>query len=703
MHLGLFILGTGSHVAGWRWPGAVTDFSDLGAIQLIARTAERGRFDLIFMGDNLYADPGSHPSYTLRLEPLPPEDAKTLALAAAGGRRLTEEELAALMERGAGNPLFLQELASVGEQTDEAEELPESVEALVATRIDQLTPGDRTLLRWASVLGVSFSGALIVGVLEDDPQVGAASEAWDRLGEFVERDPDVPGAFRFRHALIRDAAYEGLSYRRRRELHGRVAEVIERSQGDRPEEAAELLSLHFHRAERWPETWRYSVDAGRRAEEKYANVEAAQFFEQALAAAKFVPGVPEEQLASVATALGEVRVLLGQYEAANSAFRIAGSHIKDDPLQYARLAEKRHKVPVRLGQLPEALRWLRRGMTALENVEGTEASIERATLMAWYASVRQLQRQPLDAIEWAQRAIAEAESANNGSPQEAEGLAWFILDWAYVTLGRTDEVVYAERALAIYEEAGNLKRIGVVLNHLAMRAYLGGRWNDCLVLADRARDASNRIGDSWTAALVGYNIGEMLADQGRFTESEPMVREALEVWRDAGASSDAAEAMSLLGRVLANRGELEEARALLDEAIQVFRQTGDAAEELKAEARLAEWLLVSGDKDAALSLATATLERTERTEGMSALTSALHRVRGRALASSGETEAARRAFEDSIEAARSGDANFLMKSTEYEIGQAYGALTSLAESLGEDASAYAAERDKILEPLGVAS
>ncbi len=70
MHLGLFILGTGSHVAGWRYPGAVTDFSDLAAIQQIARTAERGRFDLIFMGDNLYADPGAHPSYTLRLEPL---------------------------------------------------------------------------------------------------------------------------------------------------------------------------------------------------------------------------------------------------------------------------------------------------------------------------------------------------------------------------------------------------------------------------------------------------------------------------------------------------------------------------------------------------------------------------------------------------------------------------------------------------------
>ncbi|WP_206930778.1 LLM class flavin-dependent oxidoreductase [Roseococcus thiosulfatophilus] len=70
MHLGLFLLGTGSHVAGWRMPGAVTSFQDIRAIQAMAAQAERGCFDLIFMGDNLYADPGAHPSYTVRLEPL---------------------------------------------------------------------------------------------------------------------------------------------------------------------------------------------------------------------------------------------------------------------------------------------------------------------------------------------------------------------------------------------------------------------------------------------------------------------------------------------------------------------------------------------------------------------------------------------------------------------------------------------------------
>ena len=70
MHLGLFLLGTGSHIAGWRIPGATRTFQNIGAIQRTARQAEAACFDLIFMGDNLYADPAAHPSYTLRLEPL---------------------------------------------------------------------------------------------------------------------------------------------------------------------------------------------------------------------------------------------------------------------------------------------------------------------------------------------------------------------------------------------------------------------------------------------------------------------------------------------------------------------------------------------------------------------------------------------------------------------------------------------------------
>jgi len=298
------------------------------------------------------------------------------------------------MERGAGNPLFLRELASVGEKTDEAEELPETVEALVATRIDQLAPGDRALLRWASVLGVSFSGSLIAEVLEDDPNVAAGSDAWDRVGEFVERDPNVAGAFRFRHALIRDAAYEGLSYKRRRELHGRVAAVIERRQGEGPEDAAEALSLHFQRAEAWPETWRYSVEAGQRAAEKYANVEAAQFFERALDAVKQVSDVGGDDRARVWESLGDARMRLGQFAAAGDAFREARGATSRGPVEEARLMQREALGSLRLGRYPLALRRLTRAVATLEGIDGHEAAVQRARLYGAYGAVLQHQHRP---------------------------------------------------------------------------------------------------------------------------------------------------------------------------------------------------------------------------------------------------------------------------------------------------------------------
>ena len=146
-------------------------------------------------------------------------------IGAAAAEGLLQHEAAAIAGRAGGNPLFLQELvASSGAPGDEA--LPESVEAVVATRIDKLQPGDRALLRYAAVLGASFSSELVGEVLADDSEASADSAAWDRLGEFVERDPYTAGAFRFRHALFRDAAYEGLSYKRRGELHAKVGERV---------------------------------------------------------------------------------------------------------------------------------------------------------------------------------------------------------------------------------------------------------------------------------------------------------------------------------------------------------------------------------------------------------------------------------------------------------------------------------------------
>jgi FMN-dependent oxidoreductase (nitrilotriacetate monooxygenase family) len=69
MHLGVFVLGTGNHSAGWRYEGAATSHMELPVMQEIARIAERGKFDFLFISDSMWMDPGDHPSFLCRFEP----------------------------------------------------------------------------------------------------------------------------------------------------------------------------------------------------------------------------------------------------------------------------------------------------------------------------------------------------------------------------------------------------------------------------------------------------------------------------------------------------------------------------------------------------------------------------------------------------------------------------------------------------------
>src|SRR3984957_18878466 len=69
MHMGVFVLGTGNHIAGWRYEGAATSHMQLPVIQEIARIAERGKFDLLFISDSMAMDPTDHPSFMSRFEP----------------------------------------------------------------------------------------------------------------------------------------------------------------------------------------------------------------------------------------------------------------------------------------------------------------------------------------------------------------------------------------------------------------------------------------------------------------------------------------------------------------------------------------------------------------------------------------------------------------------------------------------------------
>ncbi len=618
------------------------------------------------------------PALTLRLEPLPEDDAKALAMAAAGDRRLTEDEVAALMERAAGNPLFLQRLASVGEKTDEAEELPETVEVLVATRIDQLGPGDRALLRWASVLGVSFSGSLIAEVLEDDAEVGAASEAWERLGEFVERDPDVPGAFRFRHALIRDAAYGGLSYKRRRELHGRVAEVIEQQQGERPEEAAELLSLHYYNAGRWPEAWKYSRLAADLARDVYANVDAARFYERAIEASAHIKDLEDDELASTWRLLGEVRDAAGDYPGALEALKAAAKLLKKDPVAQAEIYESRALARFRLGAYPEALREITAGMNRVKDLETPEASDVAHLLLARRATIYLQQARPREAIETAHRVVVDAERRG---PSIALARAYSALEGGYLDIGQPENAVYEEKALEIFRGLGAARFAAIMEMNLGVKAYAQGRWQDATELYGNARREFERVGDMTQAAHAGANLGEVLISRRLFDEAEAVLTDAGTTLRASGYHLAAMFTETQLARLAIEKGDLPRAIESLAALVEEARTSGDVGYAFEAWIYLSDALTRSGEAERAL----AELEQAAALvpDDASPLRVPLARESATALMQLGRLEEAEAELETALRMARA-------QGLAYQEAQALTALAQLARLEGRQADADAA-------------
>ena len=145
--------------------------------------------------------------------------------------------------------------------------------------------------------------------------------------------------------------------------------MIERREG---EDAVELLSLHSHHAERWPETWRYSVLAAERAWEKHANAEAAQFFERALEAAQLGAVVTSIDLTEVWEGLGDARMRLGDYERGGEAFRASREAHDGGAVEDARLMQKEAVALLRLTRYPDALERLTAALKLLDGVEGGE-------------------------------------------------------------------------------------------------------------------------------------------------------------------------------------------------------------------------------------------------------------------------------------------------------------------------------------------
>jgi class 3 adenylate cyclase/tetratricopeptide (TPR) repeat protein len=625
----------------------------------------------------------------LELHPLDDAAAERLLVAAADDAPLAPHRMAAMAERAAGNPLFLRELAAGAKDLGDSDAIPESIEGIIAARIDRLHPMQRRLLRSASVLGMTVDTDVLAELIGDEarPAVHSARE-WDQLAEFVRQVDD--GRVQFVHHLVREVAYEGLPFRRRATLHGRAAELLQRSAHDL-ETVADPLSMHCLAAGYFEGAWSYGRLAGERARARFANVDAATCYGRALVAAPHLR-LARGELAEIHETLGDIHFDLGEFERAEASFRRARGQRSLGPVWTARLALKVATSRDSAGRFVGALRWLTQAENSLVGLEDADARAMAGRIAARRARVRYLQGRYREAVRWAQHAIAEAGPAGD---ERTQAQALELIAVSAVALGQADELSKAYEALEIYERLEDLSGQARAHSCIGVGCHFVGRWDEALEHYTSAEEAYERAGLRWGAVTALANRGEVFIDQGRIEEATYVLEAAMTVWQGVRAEPEIAFGNSLLGRIAALSGRFDEAFERLESARRHCAEQGEGMELLIVDSLTAEALLLAGRADEAADLARATIAQSVKAGATSTTLPMLHRVLGLALERLGRHGDAVAALRTSLDIARRRDAR-------HEIAFTLGALLGVDRSAGEvEAAQWRREQEELSASLGI--
>jgi class 3 adenylate cyclase/tetratricopeptide (TPR) repeat protein len=527
----------------------------------------------------------------LTLLPLPEQHLAEIIGLATDESPLSPHDVEEIARRSHGNVLFLFELLDAVRATGSTAALPDSVEAVITGDIDRLSPSDRTVLRYASVLGATFDPEQLSAALHGELELDAA--LWERLRGLV--DPDPSGGVRFRNTLVRDAAYEGLPFRRRRELHGRVAEAIEATAVD---EEISALALHFFEAQRHDKAWHYCRLAADRARAIAANVEAGRLYERALAAARRLRGLDARDRADVWVSLAGVRDKAGLVDASADALRRATRLLAGDPVEQAQVYAKRALASVHTGAYARGLRETATGLRLIGELDATDAIGARANLRALRAEIRWHQGHGREAIALATAAVADAETAGD---LHALAIAYAALDGSFQMVGEPEKAVYERKAAEIWSRLGQMRSLGISELNLGVQAYADGDWSGAVDWYTRSRADCLRAGDRATAAVAAGNLGEVLVSRGEFDEAEVVLSEARRALRAAGYTPHAVFAELQRARIALETGRGDEALAALEEIVAEAATIGHPIIALETVVHLAHAQVVAGDPAAGLA------------------------------------------------------------------------------------------------------
>jgi class 3 adenylate cyclase/tetratricopeptide (TPR) repeat protein len=498
---------------------------------------------------------GNPRALAVELGPLNTEESGELADALLANADVPPGQRALALEKAEGNPLFLEETARMlaDDEGVVLKRIPDSIQALIAARIDALEPADKRLLQRAALVGrVFWRGAL--DALSPDSDVAAGL---DRLleREFVapEAQSSISGerAFRFTHGLIREVAHATVSKGERADDHRRVAEWV----AERAPELADIAAHHLERA--------------------------------AALTAELEGAVPSELAHEAAAALEGA----GRRSLRRSSFVVARSRFQRAAELEPTLA-RRYFAALAAWRLTEVQAARQEAAQVLEDCrkEGSRDLVGRVLVL--------LAEIALIADSDVARAAELADEALDVLPDDAlvglhdarsvhSAIAWWLGD-AEASRRHAEATVDIARAM-------NRRDLeSLALSHLARLANVDEEPDQARELAQRALGLAEESGSREAFAFARAVTAGCAAEGDDVDAAEGAYREALAAYEEIGAVGRVGWTLTMLATLQLRRGNIEAAEKLLRDSVSRLRAAQDTGFLVEAERQLAETLVRAG-------------------------------------------------------------------------------------------------------------
>jgi class 3 adenylate cyclase/tetratricopeptide (TPR) repeat protein len=526
----------------------------------------------------------TRPGFTeLRIGALSAAEADELLRALLGDTRALRPLRELLTQRSNGNPFFLEEIVRtlvetgglIGERgayrlgaAHGTLQVPATVQAVLAARIDRLPLDQKLLLQSSAVIGPDVPQTLLEAIAEFPAEQVDRALAGLRDAGFLDeasRFPDV--VYRFKSALTRDVAYASLLREQRRILHARIVDAIERLYHDRRTSHVDQLAFHASRGEVWAKALPYNRQVGVRAVLHAANAEAVRAFQDAL------------------TALGHLPETRGTAE------------------QAIDLRLDLRPPLLQLGRLEEVLA-VSREAERLATGLGDEHRLAR--VYTYLTNYHYLKGETRETIEYGQRCLAVGRATADAALQS---LARQYMGQSYHAQG---DYARAERTLKDNIEAA--ARDQATTSYVASCGWLAfsladrGAFDAAHVYLAEAQHAAETTQHAYSRLITWTLIGLVWIRRGRLARSVLPLERGMEACRRMHLTVWLPIPLSLLGLAFVRMGHVNDGLRLLEESVTLSRELGIRAYLSAWLVNLAEGLLAAGQRPRALETAREALE-----------------------------------------------------------------------------------------------